>query len=55
MLRPELLTRTQRELEAQRIEREWYVIPTPDLPARPKPCVLYVSTTYNPEPFEWCY
>jgi len=63
MLRPELLTNDQRELEAQRIELEWYVNPTPDVQPNPSFSemigervhrrTLWVATTHNPEPHSW--
>lgn len=53
MLHAEDLSSTQRELEAQRIEREWHLVRTPDTLRPKRQRRLIVSTTYNPEPIEW--
>ena len=61
MLRPELLTNDQRELEARRIEVEWYAHHTAEEPVplhvliheRSHRRTLWVATTNNPEPYSW--
>lgn len=52
----ETLTQEQRDDYANSLELEWQVNCCPGIPATLKPARhLVVSTTINPEPFDWSH